>query len=750
MCQSGMMHSFKHIAGIVSFHTKLSVLMLSLMFVLAAEADALKIEDGVIAGPEPSQNRQAWLGELQAYRKNIRQGDFSLYDRRDLEWLASNFTCHFTFMYDRCFFDPERSVFTPERFLEEGRREFGGYDSILLWHAYPRIGVDERNQFDFYRDMPGGLDGLRNVVERIHQYGVKVFINYNPWDAITRREPGTIDDALAEMVAAIDADGIFLDTMTTAQEKLRDIIDAKRKGTVLVPELYPDADDLVSLMGSWYQIWNDTPFSPGLLHHKWIEQRHMQYQIRRWNGVAPGTSGHYQEIENAFFNGSGMLIWENIFGSYNPWNAQDRAMWSRAVRILRAFSGHFISGNWQPFVPTAHKDLYAHGWSLGSSTIYTLVNKGRTFDNEPIISVPSPDNSVECFDLWEGKKLTPVTDENGNLHVIGFMDKLGCVLVTADAGNPRLTELLENQQKDNWRKVPGDDLRNISGDVTHPEPMARTEPIVDGRKPEGMVFVPGAMLTMKIEHVRRECGCYPDPSATPEKQRHYFLMGQDFSGIIKHEIGPVQVHPFFIDETEVTNAQYLKFMEHSGYKPKHPENFLKHWPGGKMPEELADHPVVYVDIDDAMAFAHWAGKQLPTEQQWHLAAQGTDGRKWPWGNEFNPKNVNTTGTQTMSVKSCPNGRSPYGCYHMSGNVYEWTESYRDDRHTRFVIIRGGSYFNNPWASPPQKGCVWDMEGGPRPCDHHAKFILMWPGLDRCSTIGFRCVRDVQNLAIGVH
>jgi len=604
--------------------------------------------------------------------------------------------------------------------------------------------MDERNQFDFYRDMPGGLDGLRNVVERIHQHGVKVFINYNPWDAITRREPGTIDEALTDMIAAIDADGIFLDTMTAAQENLRGIIDAKRKGVVLVPELYPKASDLASLMGSWYQIWNDAPFSPGLLHHKWIEQRHMQYQIKRWDGVAPGTSGHYQEIENAFFNGSGMLIWENIFGSYNPWNAQDRIMWSRAVRILRAFSDYFISGDWQPFVPTVHKDVYAHSWSLGGSTVYTLVNNGSPFNNEPIISVPSSNNTSQFVDLWEGKRLTSAVDENGSLQVMESLDKLGCVLMTSDAMGPKLTELLEKQQKDNWRKVPGDDLRNIARDVTYPEPVERTKPMVKSQKPEGMVLVPGAMLAMRIEHVRRECGCYPDPSATQEKQRLYFLMGKDFSDTLKHEIGPVQVHPFFIDETEVTNAQYRKFLEGSGYQPKHPENFLKHWSGGKMPEELAEHPVVYVDIDDARAYAHWAGKRLPNEEEWHLAAQGTDGRKWPWGNEFNTENVNTTGNQTMPVKSCPCGRSPYGCYHMSGNVYEWTESYRDDGHSRFVIIRGGSYFNNPWAVPPQKGCVWDMEGGPRPCDHHAKFILMWPGLDRCSTIGFRCVRDVQS------
>ena len=160
-----------------------------------------------------------------------------------------------------------------------------------------------------------------------------------------------------------------------------------------------------------------------------------------------------------------------------------------------------------------------------------------------------------------------------------------------------------------------------------------------------------------------------------------------------------------------------------------------------MPAALADHPVVYVDIDDARAYARWAGKRLPTEEEWHLAAQGTDGRKWPWGNEEpTQERVNLTGDGTLPVRSCAEGRSPYGCYHMSGNVYEWTESCRNDRHTRFVMIRGGSWFDT--KADPSRYSHWYTDGGPQPCNHHAKFIRMYPGLDRCSTIGFRCVRDI--------
>ena len=75
------------------------------------------------------------------------------------------------------------------RLLDEAEREFGGFDGVVLWHAYPVIGIDERNQFDFYRDVPG----LRELVADLRGRGVRVFVDYNPWDTGTRREP--VDDA---------------------------------------------------------------------------------------------------------------------------------------------------------------------------------------------------------------------------------------------------------------------------------------------------------------------------------------------------------------------------------------------------------------------------------------------------------------------------------------------------------------------------------------------------------------------------
>mgnify|MGYP000974575891 FL=1 len=103
--------------------------------------------------------------------------DGRLYRRADLQWAASSFACCFAMLCDEEFYSPEQARYLVQAWLDAGEREFGGYDSLVLWHAYPRIGVDSRNQFDMYRDMPGGLKGLRGVVDLLHRRNVKAYVD---------------------------------------------------------------------------------------------------------------------------------------------------------------------------------------------------------------------------------------------------------------------------------------------------------------------------------------------------------------------------------------------------------------------------------------------------------------------------------------------------------------------------------------------------------------------------------------------
>jgi formylglycine-generating enzyme required for sulfatase activity len=216
-----------------------------------------------------------------------------------------------------------------------------------------------------------------------------------------------------------------------------------------------------------------------------------------------------------------------------------------------------------------------------------------------------------------------------------------------------------------------------------------------------------------------------------------FIMGSE-------EYGPetpqrmVTLDAYYIDKYPVTNAEYKRFIDATGYRT--PQG----WQGNQYPESELDYPVQMVNWHDAQAYAAWAGKRLPTEAEWEKAARGTDGRRWPWGNEFDEARAATWetaviyGTQTTPVTAHPEGASPYGVCEVAGQSEEWVEDWFDahpgstyhsmsyGRH--FKVLKGGSWiftqsharcayrcFERPDAGPftPETGgpsfrCVIDI------------------------------------------
>jgi len=169
----------------------------------------------------------------------------------------------------------------------------------------------------------------------------------------------------------------------------------------------------------------------------------------------------------------------------------------------------------------------------------------------------------------------------------------------------------------------------------------------------------------------------------------------------------VELPGFWIDVHEVTNRQYAAFVEETGYEPP------SHWGGNAPPAGREDDPVTHVTLSDADAYARWARKRLPTEDQWEKAARGdADARLFPWGDRFEQGDANT-GTlvgEPRPVMSYERDESPYGVFDMAGNVREWVLGMWTG-HPERLILRGGSYgateaSNNPqFAMIPFRGYV---------------------------------------------
>ncbi len=683
----------------------------------------------VAAPSEPSQWgpwREALGAERQKIRQRLQYTD-EAYRRPEFAWVPSCYTCGFAMMYDRKLYDPASGHYTIDQFLDEGLKGFGGYDALVLWHAYPRIGFDDRNQFDFYRDMPGGLTGLRELSRTIHRRGVKVFLDYNPWDTGTRREEKSDAQTLAEFVKAIEADGIFLDTLHEGMQELRAQLDAVRPGVVLESELTLPVARIHDHHMSWAQGFVDSEV-PGILWNKWFERRHMMHQIQRWN------RDHTGELQTAWMNGSGMLVWEDVFGTWNGWTNRDRSILRSMLPIQHRYVRLLSGEDWTPLVPTEIAGVYASVWQGDRVRLWTVVNRSEKDIEGTLLKVPHVEGDA-YFDLMAGGEMSP--DDGGQVPLSGHIRPRGVgafVAGTRLALGADFEDFLKVQAATaataDWSRItatPQEKLR----------PVERTKLYRAREIPAGMVMIPAAQVRMTIQYRNRECGFYQVPGQEPAAQP-----SRGLHKVIRFD-REVRLPSYAIDLTPVTNAQYARFLQETGYQPRDRTNFLEHWTNGPIPAGLEDHPVVYVDLEDARAYARWVGKRLPTEEQWQYAAQGESGRTYPWGSEWQADHCNDgRAGGTTAVTTFPQGRSPWGCYDMCGNTWEWTESERSDGRTRFCLLKGGSCYK-------AKGSDWYADGGAQPCDFAAKFLLLWPGLDRCGTIGFRCVVDLADEEVGV-
>jgi len=614
-----------------------------------------------------------------------------------------NFVMGFVFMWDQDFWDPVKGRYTVDAFCDKMEHEFGGFQSVILWHSYPNIGIDEKNQFDFFNQMPGGLGGIRKVVDDFHRHDIKVFITYNPWDLDTRRPPMNDNKELAQIIDGCNADGIFLDTWSSStghisifsvEKSIREEVAKFNRKVALTAELLPEFKDLIgtnALTNSWGQ--EIEPFNyTDLSHQKWIMPEHKQYFIERL------ATNRKPILAHAWINGQGIQVWENIFGTMNKWNAADRQALRKMNAIWKTYGNVYISDNWKPFVPTGYQGVFASKWIAKDISIWNIVDSANTVKS---IKIEVPEGNT-YYDLWNGKEL-PRKEENGKSFVELNIINFSCILETK-VQSEKLSELLRIQQRENLRTIPVPEQDAYLKELSIKLPVKFN--YILNRSSDfqtSTLKINGGEFTFKCKHIWREGGCYPDFNA---KNNHDLLLTfEDDAQRIIHE-HTEQLSDFFIMPKVVTNGEFEHFLKEAKYKPRYPENFLKHWNGNDCPAEIKDKPVVYVSLEDARRFAEWAGMKLPTEWQWQLAAEQS-------GDKF-----------------------------IYNEVFEWNESERNDGHNRFVNLRGGC---SDWLLPSSwwylpSAPYAQIAGGNQKFDSHVKYFLMYQGIDRASTIGFRCIK----------
>jgi len=577
----------------------------------------------IFAAPDDPADWPSWRADLATWRERSRARlgySGAAYEARDTAWTKVAYSVAQVWLWDERLFDHERQAFTVDSFLAS-TSDHGGFDGVVLWHAYPIIGIDDRNQFDFYRDVPG----LTTVIDEFKSRGIRVFVDYNPWDTGTRRENRADPEELAALVGELGVDGVFLDTMKEGDSRLIDALRGATPPQVLEGESRVPNQRIEDHQLSWAQWFADSD-APGVMRAHWYERRHMMHSTRRWN------RDHSGELQSAWMNGTGILVWDAVFGVWVGWNDRDKQTLRRMLRVQRAASEVLIDGEWSP-LDGATSDavaagIYASRFELGDLTLWTLVNRR---DEEYVDAALADPSRGRRFDLTSGRELAsaavmvPARGIAGVLEVRGTLPEwLEPLLLAAQA---------DARDADVSSEFP----------VRHPVRVVPSRAFVPAA-PSASIVVDAGQRDLAFRYRRRETGVY-DGAPYVEEWKPLPPRLHD----ARAESITVDIARVAVAASEVTVAEFSAFVADSGYVPASPNRFLV---GSSTGEGSAT--VVGVSLEDARAYAGWVGARLPTEFEWQLAAAVPGFSR----------------------------RSPL--------VWNWTESEHSDGITRFVMLKGGS------------------------------------------------------------
>lgn len=540
----------------------------------------------VFAAPDDPAEWPGWRSDLASWRDDAHRRvryDGSGYDEPHARRASRCFSVALVWLWDERLYDRAAGRFRVDRFLA-ATADAGGFDGIVLWHAYPVIGIDDRNQFDFYREVPG----MAELVSEFQQHGLDVFVDYNPWDTGTRRTGHDDAEELALLTAELGSDGVFLDTLKQADDRLIRALRSAEKPQLLEGESRVPNERIADHQLSWAQWFADSD-APGVMRAHWFERRHMMHSTRRWN------RDHSAELQSSWMNGVGMLVWDTVFGVWVGWSRRDLSTLRRMVRVQRA-AADVLQGEWTPLADAAPEALaagvYVSRFERDGLVLWTVVNRREKDYLGPVLDPAALPAGWRLVDVTAGFPVerqvrVPARGVAGLLAVAGEDPSwLPALLAAASA------DAVEHD-----RSFP---------DRT-PERLAPERST--GSAPADALEVTGGARTLAFAFRRRETGTY---RGAPYVEEWKPLPPRLHDPRVEHL--EVELAPVAVARREVSVEEFREFLDATAYRPEIENRFLV---GSAASGE---GPVTGVSLEDARAYARWRGARLPTEFEWQVAA----------------------------------------------------------------------------------------------------------------------------------
>lgn len=694
--------------------------------------------------------QQRWLYDLPAFNDQ-------LYHRQDQKWIKDAAMMHLVMCWDQDFYDRKTADYTIQNFIRRGKQLYGGDEVLGFWPTWPALGMDQRNQWDMYRTLPGGLKALKKVVQQAHQEGAKIMIAYNPWDESTRREDHLT--GMQHLIKATDVDGVILDTWGKSSAEMQAAADAAKPGMVLYSEGMAIPRDMPGIISG--RVHNALYYPPILNLNKFIRPDFAIFRV---------TELKYEPIRREYnlslFNGHGIEM--NIFSPGRPdWAEADYRYLGAVLRPLREHNKVFKK-DYTPLVYTLHDGILANRWGGEQKTIYTLYSTLPQGYYDRLLSADfGPE--YHSVDLWHHEELVPDTvgrftylkvkmdafnpwdqgtNNEGAVNVIGVFknhlrvehNDLTLTLGSAVGDTIKLWAGTPDYQKSPvvfrarvdhevnlWQLFPGHEGKIIVQ-------LFEGKELMDERV---ISLKPGAPHLINGSASAKTVSKDPTMVAIPSGIFHFITThGDEFIPYPQPaDHGLLTMPSFYMDRHPVSNNQYYRFLQATKYVPTDTARFLAHWVKGKYKPGEENHPVIFVSRGDAEAYARWAGKRLPTEAEWQYAAQAGQEQDWPWGAVFDSTRCSRGDQHYYPANGLyPQGQNAWGLQDLVGQVWQMTsENYAAGTYS-YTLLKGGSYFK-PTAS------WWYVQGGPHKLSHRQIWLQVSPGFERQATVGFRCVAD---------
>ncbi|MCX6331673.1 MAG: SUMF1/EgtB/PvdO family nonheme iron enzyme [Bacteroidetes bacterium] len=711
----------------------------------------------------------------------------TLYQRKDLEWVRHSYLMHLMMSWDQFFYNNKKASYSIPDFIQRGEKLYGGDDIIAIWPTWPTLGLDQRNQFDLFNDLPGGLSAIKNISNQLTALNKHLFVSYNPWDVDTRKMDHY--KGLSKLIESTNADGVVLDTQGSSSEALQNAADSVRKGVIMYSEGMAVPSAMTGIISG--RVHNALYYPPMLNLNKWIQPGFAIYRVAELY-----KEPIRREFATSFFNGYGTEI--NIMAPGQPeWVESQYAFLGKTTRLLRQLSDNFNAPNAIPLYPSLEDDIWVNAWPTENKTVYTIYSLKPEGFKGPLFSV-TPKAGWHFVDVFHHELISPmkmastsdmILAETESFHkkYLGTNNEsaVDCIIhtpiqiqasVIRNDLNIQWVSTLEKKEDcfiQIWTTEPSYTnkpllLKAISQTISIQKYFGQFEGklviqlMQKNRTRETLLdetiikLESGASRIMDVlsnpkKAVLSTNKMVPIPSG---KFTFHQTHGDDFIPYpIFSDTSKIEVASFWMDQFPVTNLDFYHFIQSSHYKPTDTHNYLKHWLNGKPTAKDENKPVTFVSYEDATAFANYYGKALPTEIQWQYAGQGTSLKEWPWVQKSPVTRTYEEVTNTLSVINIkgidsnycnlgngvldnvgayPKGKSAFGVSDLVGSVWQLTQDIYASGSYQYIIMKGGSYFK-------PAGSWWYVQGGPRELTYAQYLLRVSPGFERNGTVGFRCV-----------